>query len=186
MATNIFFWTHFMILCFNLGDMVKDITFSAAVQHFDTNIVQDYEVVNNKEVSRYQQYYDFNISYVFITSIGLILASQIVTYVYWTMITRKPKFLMSCEHQGFLSRLMQILIQYIPSTLPILLFAQDTSVKIELGEMADSEMDPEKFRDHLVLLFEQRLVEKISLNIKIIEVVCEAYGQLIVQSVVLF
>merc|ERR1719209_1610208 len=46
-------------------------------------------------------------------------------------------------------------------------------------------MDPDKYRDHLVLLFEQRLVEKISLNIKIIEVVCEAYGQLIVQSVVL-
>jgi len=192
MATNIFFWTHFMIVCFNLGDMVKDITFSAAVQHFDTYIVQDSYILQDSEfdasnikVSRYQQYDDFNIHYVFLTSIGLIIVSQIVTYIYWTMITRKPKFLMSCEHQGLLSRAMQILIQYIPSTLPILLFAQDTSVKIELGEQADSEMDPEKFRDHLVLLFEQRLVEKISLNIKIIEVVCEAYGQLIVQSVVL-
>lgn len=183
MSSNIFFWTHFMIVCFNLGDMVKDITFSAAVQHFDTNIVQDNEFETG--TSRYQQYYDFNIRYVFLTSVCLIVTSQIVTYIYWTMITRKPKFLMSCEHQGILSRAMQILIQYIPSTLPILLFAQDTSVKIELGEQADSIMDPEKFRDHLVLLFEQRLVEKISLNIKIIEVVCEAYGQLIVQSVVL-
>ena len=186
MASNVFFWTHFMIVCFNLGDMVKDITFTAAVQHFDTNIVQDYEPkVNNIKVSRYQQYYDFNIQYVFLTSVGLILISQIVTYIYWTMISRKPKFLMGCEHQGILSRAMQILIQYIPSTLPILLFAQDTSVKIELGEQADSIMDPDQFRDHLVLLYEQRLVEKLSLNIKIIEVVCEAYGQLIVQSVVL-
>jgi len=186
MASNVFFWTHFMIVCFNLGDMVKDITFTAAVKHFDTNIVQDYQPEGNKmSVSRYQQYYDFNVGYVFFASVGLIIITQIVTYIYWTMISRKPKFLMSCKHQGVVSRVLQILIQYIPSTLPILLFAQDTSVKIELGEQADSIMDPERFHDHLVLLYEQKLVEKLSLNIKIIEVVCEAYGQLIIQSVVL-
>ena len=73
-----------------------------------------------------------------------------------------------------------------PSTLPILLFAQDTSVKISLGEMHEAkEMNPTNFLNHLELLYEERLVEKTSLNIKIIEVVCETYGQLIVQSVVL-
>ena len=66
-------------------------------------------------------------------------------------------------------------------------------------------MNPDKFLNHLELLYEERLVEKTSLNIKIIEVysliqdilmnqstsslipqvVCETYGQLIVQSVVL-
>ena len=40
---NRFFWLHFLIVLFNLGDLVKDITFTAAVQHFDTNIVQGYE-----------------------------------------------------------------------------------------------------------------------------------------------
>ena len=39
-ASNIYFWSHFLIVLFNLGDLVKDITFTAAVQHFDTNIVQ--------------------------------------------------------------------------------------------------------------------------------------------------
>ena len=186
-ASNHFFWLHFLIVLFNLGDLVKDITFTAAVQHFDRNIVQDFQTGDGsgEEVSRYQQYYDFNVYYVFLTSVGLILFSQAVTYIYWTMISRKPNFLMSCEHQGLLSRIGQILIQYLPSTLPILLFAQDTSVKIAIGEREDSDMDPSQFMDHLELLFEQRLVEKISLNIKIIEVVCETYGQLIVQSVVL-
>ena len=187
-ASNIYFWSHFIIVLFNLGDLVKDITFTAAVQHFDTNIVQDFETetASGMKVSRYQQYYDFNVHYVFITSVGLILFSQIMTYVYWTMISRKPNFLMSCEHQGLLSRIGQLCIQYLPSTLPILLFAQDTSVKISLGELQDStEMDPAHFMDHLELLYEERLVEKTSLNIKIIEVVCETYGQLIVQSVVL-
>jgi len=181
-SSNIFFWTHFIIVLFNLGDMVKDITFTAAVKHFDTNIVQDYQ---DSSVSRYQQYYDFNVHYVFLTSVGLLLSSQLVTYVYWSMIRDKPRFLMSCQHQSTVSRALQVLIQYIPCTLPILLFAQDTSVKIALGEQADAVLDPAGFADHLVLLSEQRLVEKISLNIKIIEVVCEAYGQLIVQSVVL-
>ena len=97
--------------------------------------------------------------------------SQLVTYIYWTMISRKPNFLMSCEHQGRVSRVCQLLIQYLPSTLPILLFAQDTSVKITLGEQHDSrQMDPAYFLDHLELLYEERLVEKTSLNIKIIEV----------------
>ena len=41
--TNRYFWLHFLIVLFNLGDLVKDITFTAAVQHFDTNIVQAYE-----------------------------------------------------------------------------------------------------------------------------------------------
>lgn len=78
---------------------------------------------------------------------------------------------MTCEHQGLLSRVGQLFIQYLPSTLPILLFAQDTSVKISLGEQnGAAEMDPTKFMDHLELLYEERLVEKTSLNIKIIEV----------------
>ena len=63
------------------------------------------------------------------------------------------------------------------------------------------EMNTQNFLNHLELLYEERLVEKTSLNIKIIEVilvnfqplislftcqvVCETYGQLIVQSVVL-
>ena len=63
------------------------------------------------------------------------------------------------------------------------------------------EMNTKNFLNHLELLYEERLVEKTSLNIKIIEVnivdikfskkyfnhqvVCETYGQLIVQSVVL-
>ena len=62
-------------------------------------------------------------------------------------------------------------------------------------------MNTQNFLNHLELLYEERLVEKTSLNIKIIEVilvnfkplislltcqvVCETYGQLIVQSVVL-
>ena len=157
-------------------------------------------------------------NYVFITSVSLILFSQLMTYLYWTMITRKPNFLMTCEHQGWLSRIGQLFIQYLPSTLPILLFAQDTSLKIALGEQNDSksvfsqfnviitsisyrEMNTQNFLNHLELLYEERLVEKTSLNIKIIEVilvnfkplislltcqvVCETYGQLIVQSVVL-
>ena len=79
---------------------------------------------------------------------------------------------MTCEHQGLLSRVGQLFIQYLPSTLPILLFAQDTSVKIALGEQhSATEMDPTKFVDHLELLYEERLVEKTSLNIKIIEVI---------------
>ena len=38
---------------------------------------------------------------------------------------------------------------------------------------------------NLELLYEEKLLEKIALNIKIIEVVCEAFGQLVVQSIVL-
>jgi len=180
-ATNFFFWSHFSLIIFNLVDVVKDITFAAAVQHFDTNIVQDY----SEPEKRYEQYFDFNVQYVFIISIGLIIFSQIVTYIYWSMITRKPKFLMTCEHQSSFSRIMQLLIQYIPSTLPILLFAQDSSVKLDLGRMEDLELAPNLFQHHMVLQYEERLVEKIALNIKIIEVVCEAYGQLIIQSVIL-
>merc|ERR1719410_241262 len=185
---NRFFWLHFLIVLFNLGDLVKDITFTAAVQHFDTNIVQGYEPETSSggKISNYEQLRGFNVHYVFITSVALIMFSQLVTYIYWTMISRKPNFLMSCEHQGGVSRVCQLLIQYLPSTLPILLFAQDTSVKITLGEQHDSrQMDPAYFLDHLELLYEERLVDKTSLNIKIIEVVCETYGQLIVQSVVL-
>merc|ERR1719410_3122086 len=185
---NRFFWLHFLIVLFNLGDLVKDITFTAAVQHFDTNIVQGYEPETSSggKISNYEQLRGFNVHYVFITSVALIMFSQLVTYIYWTMISRKPNFLMSCEHQGGVSRVCQLLIQYLPSTLPILLFAQDTSVKITLGEQHDSrQMDPAYFLDHLELLYEERLGEKTSLNIKIIEVVCETYGQLIVQSVVL-
>ena len=123
------------------------------------------------QISRYEQLRGFNVHYVFITSVALIMFSQLVTYIYWTMISRKPNFLMSCEHQGGVSRVCQLLIQYLPSTLRILLFAQDTSVKITLGEQHDSrQMDPAYFLDHLELLYEERLVEKTSLNIKIIEV----------------
>lgn len=186
--TNRYFWLHFLIVLFNLGDLVKDITFTAAVQHFDTNIVQAYETETSTgdKISRYREYWEFNVNYVFITSVSLILFSQLMTYLYWTMITRKPNFLMTCEHQGRLSRIGQLCIQYLPSTLPILLFAQDTSLKIALGEQHDSkEMNTKNFLNHLELLYEERLVEKTSLNIKIIEVVCETYGQLIVQSVVL-
>jgi hypothetical protein len=41
------------------------------------------------------------------------------------------------------------------------------------------------FQKNLELLYEEKLLEKIALNIKIIEVVCEAFGQLVVQSIVL-
>ena len=157
--TNRYFWLHFLIVLFNLGDLVKDITFTAAVQHFDTNIVQAYETETSTgdkvsylypiiililslifllQISRYREYWEFNVNYVFITSVSLILFSQLMTYLYWTMITRKPNFLMTCEHQGRLSRIGQLFIQYLPSTLPILLFAQDTSLKIALGEQNDS------------------------------------------------
>jgi hypothetical protein len=40
-------------------------------------------------------------------------------------------------------------------------------------------------QQNLELLYEEKLLEKIALNIKIIEVVCEAFGQLVVQSIVL-
>ena len=63
--------------------------------------------------------------------------------------------------------------------------AQDATVKLELGQQEDAIMDPDNFHNHLELLSEERLVEKLALNIKIIEVVVEAYGQLIIQSVVL-
>ena len=66
-ASNHFFWLHFLIVLFNLGDLVKDITFTAAVQHFDRNIVQDFQTPDGEIVSRYQQYYDFNVYYVFLS-----------------------------------------------------------------------------------------------------------------------
>ena len=179
LATNIYFWSHFAVVVFNLVDFVKDITFATAVQHFDTNIVQSFSD------RRYEQYFDFNVFYVFVISVGLMVAAQVVTYLYWLMITKKPKFLLACEHQGLATRALLQLVQYIPSTLPTVLFAQDSAVKLELGEQEDALMDPNNFHHHLELLSEERLLEKLALNIKIIEVVVEAYGQLIIQSVVL-
>merc|ERR1719370_706864 len=101
------------------------------------------------------------------------------------MVTKKPAFLLPCEHQNLVTRFLLQLVQYIPSTLPIVLFAQDSSVKLDLGEQEDSVMDPDNYHRNMELLNEERLLEKVALNIKIIEVVVEAYGQLIIQSVVL-
>ena len=140
---------------------------------------------NLSYVTRYQQYHFFNIFYVFITSVGLILSGQVVTYIYWSMMSRKPNFLMRFNQQGIWPKIGQIVIQYLPSTLPILLFAEDTSLKITLGEREDSEMDATQFLLYQELLSEQRLLEKVSLDIKIIEAVCETYGQLILQIVML-
>lgn len=179
MATNIYFWSHLTVVFFNLVDFVKDITFATAVQHFDTNIVQSYSD------RRYEQYLDFNVRYVFLISVGLMVVTQVITYLYWSMITKKPRFLIACQHQSLTTRALQLAVQYIPCTLPILLFAQDATVKMELGEQEDAVMNPDVFHRHLELLYEERLVEKLALNIKIIEVVVEAYGQLIIQSVVL-
>ena len=175
LSSNIYFWSHLAVVFFNLVDFVKDITFATAVQHFDTNIVQ----------SEYEQYFDFNVQYVFIISVSLMVVAQVITYIYWSMITKKPAFLLSCEHQNLVTRILLQLVQYIPSTLPIVLFAQDSSVKLDLGEQEDSVMDPDTYHRNMELLNEERLLEKVALNIKIIEVVVEAYGQLIIQSIVL-
>ena len=175
LSSNIYFWSHLAVVFFNLVDFVKDITFATAVQHFDTNIVQ----------SEYEQYFDFNVQYVFIISVSLMVVAQVITYIYWSMITKKPAFLLSCEHQNLVTRVLLQLVQYIPSTLPIVLFAQDSSVKLDLGEQEDSVMDPDTYHRTMELLNEERLLEKVALNIKIIEVVVEAYGQLIIQSIVL-
>ena len=104
-AGNIYFWSHFAVVFFNLVDFVKDVTFATAVQHFDTNIIQYYSE------TRYKQYYNFNVHYVFLISIGLMIVTQVITYTYWSMITRKPKFLLACEHQSLVSRMMQVLVQ---------------------------------------------------------------------------
>ena len=185
LASNIYMWSHFAVVFFNLMDFVKDITFATAVQHFDTNIVQSYSAGPASTTEPYEQYRDFNVHYVFVISVSLMIVTQVITFVYWSMITRKPRFLQPCEHQGLCARAVQLLVQYVPCTLPILLFAQDATVKLELGQQEDAVMDPDNFHNHLELLSEERLVEKLALNIKIIEVVVEAYGQLIIQSVVL-
>ena len=182
-ASNPRFWLHLIILLFTLGDLVKDINFSAAVNHYDKNVLKNLQTFDGK--TRYQQYHFFNIFYIYLTSVGLILSGQIVTYIYWSMVSRKPNFLMRYEEQGIWSRIGQIVIQCLPSTLPILLFAEDTSLKIALGEKEDAVMDPTQFLLHQELLSEQRLLEKVSLNLKIIEAVCETYGQLILQIVML-
>ena len=180
LASNIYFWSHLAVVFFNLVDFVKDITFATAVQHFDTNIVQSFDWER-----RYEQYFDFNVHYVFLISVSLMVVAQVITYLYWSMITKKPAFLLPCQHQTLLTRFLLQLVQYIPSTLPIVLFAQDSSVKLDLGEQEDSVMDPDNYHRNMELLNEERLLEKVALNIKIIEVVVEAYGQLIIQSVVL-
>ena len=163
LSSNIYFWSHLAVVFFNLVDFVKDITFATAVQHFDTNIVQSYD----KE-RRYEQYFDFNVHYVFLISVSLMVVAQVITYLYWSMITKKPAFLLPCEHHGFVTRFLLQLVQYIPSTLPIVLFAQDSSVKLDIGEQEDSVMDPDNYHQNMELLNEERLLEKVALNIKII------------------
>ena len=185
LASNIYFWSHFAVIFFNLVDFVKDVTFATAVKHYDTNIIQSGERIKKNGTEPYQEYEDFNVYYVFLISVNLMVAAQLITYLYWSMITRKPAFLMPCEHQGLVTRFLLQLVQYIPSTLPIVLFAEDSSVKLSLGEEEDSVMDPNNYHRNMELLNEERLLEKLALNIKIIEVVVEAYGQLIIQSVVL-
>ena len=185
LASNIYFWSHFAVIFFNLVDFVKDVTFATAVKHYDTNIIQSGERIKKNGTEPYQEYEDFNVYYVFLISVNLMVAAQLITYLYWSMITRKPAFLMPCKHQGLVTRFLLQLVQYIPSTLPIVLFAEDSSVKLSLGEEEDSVMDPNNYHRNMELLNEERLLEKLALNIKIIEVVVEAYGQLIIQSVVL-
>ena len=185
LASNIYFWSHFAVIFFNLVDFVKDVTFATAVKHYDTNIIQSGERIKKNGTEPYQEYEDFNVYYVFLISVNLMVAAQLITYLYWSMITRKPAFLMPCEHQGLVTRFLLQLVQYIPSTLPIVLFAEDSSVKLSLGEEEDSVMDPNNYHRNMELLNEERLLEKLALNIKIIEGVVEAYGQLIIQSVVL-
>ena len=52
--------------------------------------------------------------------------------VYWSMITRKPRFLKLCEHQSKAWAFLLSLVQFIPSTLAILVFAEDTAIKVEV------------------------------------------------------
>merc|ERR1719215_1946258 len=101
--------THFLLVIFNIADFVKDITFTSAVMHYDTNIIQDYD----GQKSRYQQYFDFNVFYVFLISIGLLAASHCITLVYWSMVSRKPGFLMLCQHQSKVIKYMIYLAQLI-------------------------------------------------------------------------
>ena len=182
-GSNPRFWLHLIILLLTMSDFVKDVNFSSAVNHYDKNVLQNLQT--NDEESRYKQYHLFNVFYVYLTSVGLILSGQIVTYIYWFMLSQKPNFLMSYEQLGIGPKICQIVIQYLPSALPILLFVEDTSLKIAIGEKEDLEMDPSQFLIHQELLSEQILLEKVSLSIKIIEAVCETYGQLILQIVIL-
>jgi len=48
------------------------------------------------------------------------------------MITRKPRFLTLCEHQSKGWAALLSLVQFIPSTLAILVFAEDTAIKVEV------------------------------------------------------
>ena len=48
------------------------------------------------------------------------------------MITRKPRFLTPCEHQSKGWAALLSLVQFIPSTLAILVFAEDTAIKVEV------------------------------------------------------
>ena len=70
--TNRYFWLHFLIVLFNLGDLVKDITFTAAVQHFDTNIVQAYETeTSTGDKVKYLKILDYHVFISFIIDLKI-------------------------------------------------------------------------------------------------------------------
>lgn len=174
MISNLLIWIHLGLLMLNIADLVKDITFTAAVRHFDVNIPH----------TDYTKYFDFNINYVFIISIILLFFSQAVTILYWCKAPRLPHFLKRCQQHGHFVKCLKAVLQYIPATLPILLFGERASLRATLEQIKEGPMVPENFDYNLQTMFEERLIEQLALDIKIIEVVCETYGQLIIQSIV--
>jgi len=142
------------------------------LHHFDRFVLQQ----------SYTPYNGFNFNYLFITSICLLIFSHIFNIIYWSILLRKETKVLQCgEHESSIKKVLCRWLPIVPASLPCLLFCRLAELTLALKSGTVLGQDNWELMIH----------EKITLgwmanDIKIIETVTESFGQLVIQSILLF
>eukprot|EP00092_Neocalanus_flemingeri_P033785 GFUD01036733.1.p1 GENE.GFUD01036733.1~~GFUD01036733.1.p1 ORF type:complete len:485 (-),score=53.95 GFUD01036733.1:343-1797(-) len=164
----------FLCLCTHIFDHIKDIDLTVTLNHFDTKVIQ----------RAYYQYNDFNLSYLTYTSLCLLIVSHIVIAFYWALLRNKPKVTIApTKKENRMIKFARLFSPYLPMVLPILLFCRLTELKLHLHAL--TELDEIGKYEFWRLMEEKILVRDTANDVKIIEMVTESFGQLIVTSLLL-
>jgi len=157
----------FVLLLFHIFDYVKDIDVTEVIYHYDITVLQQV----------YEQYKGFNFFHLFLTSLGLLFVSHIFNAIYWLLIRHKV-----AHRQGTQPTYKKKLwnnLPLIPLVLPILLFCR----RVELI-MATESPYMEKVA-WVAAIEELNVLQRMANDVKIIEVVFELFGQMVIQIILI-
>ena len=148
---------------------MKDITFVEAIHHFDKKIIQ----------YQYDQYTKgLNLLYIFVGSIFLVCFSHVVTGLYWRLNNNKPMMF------GRLNSFERAMC-YVPLTIQPILFTMLVAQRIQLETIKAKGFSQQNWNAYENTFAQEAIIEETMVDIKIIEIVTDAFPQIVILGVLL-